>query len=319
MFCKNFDEIPYEGHKFLTGHCYYGGRITDTNDRRLLLTLLDHMYKGESFGQAPAALTIYKIPDQPHRKQTLDYIAALPMDDTPPELFGLHPNANYRKSIAEAKNLITGTMVSQNELLERFRQQTQMQSQRTGLLAICESILGKLPEPINEKVIQDNFPLSAPNALHIVLHNETSRYNEICKCIASSLQELIRMLRGEVNATVELEHIEECLGGQTVPDKWTQMAFKTRKNLSGFLQDLVDRMKFFRSWTEDGEPTTLWIAAFLCPQSVFAALRWNCAKHTKRPVDEVNLRISATEFEAQSRMTCLKYSDFCRVSGCGMI
>lgn len=318
MFCKHFDEIPYEGHKYLTGQCYYAGRITDPNDRRLLQALLDHLYKGgESFGNA-AVPVIYKIPECPNKEQSLDYIAGLPMD-TPPELLGFHPNANYRKSVSEATNLISGTMVSQNELLERFRQQTELQANRSGLLAICESILGRIPEPINERIVLDNFPLSAPNALNIVLYNETLQYNEICKSISHSLLELSRMLRGEVSSSGELEQLLECLGKNTVPDKWTQIAFKTRKNLSGFLQELVDRIKFFKSWIEDGEPTTVWMSAFLCPQAVFEALRWNCSKHSKRPVNEVHLRMTPTMFEAKSRTTSLEFSDFCRVRMIGVV
>lgn len=319
MFCKSPDEIPYDGHKFLTGQCYYGGQITDRNDRRLLLTLLEHLYKGESFGEELQS-SLYKIPHHPNKGNMLDYIAGLPLD-TPPQLLGLHPNANnFRKSIAETRNLITGTMMSQPELVERFRQQNELQANRSGLLTACESILSKIPEPINVKVILDNFPLSAPNAaLNLVLYNETLQYNEICKYVSSSLLELIRTLRGEVNSTGELEHIQQCLAKQTVPEKWILNAFQTKKSLSGFLQELTERIKFFKSWLEDGEPTTLWMGAFLCPQAVFAALRWNCAKHTKRCVEEIRLRITATEFEAKIRQSCLKYSDFCRVSEGGWV
>lgn len=313
MFCKGAGEIPYQGHKFLTGHCYYGGRITDRNDKRLLLTLLDHHYKGESIG-AELESTIYRIPDSPNVDSTSHYIASLPLD-TPPQLFGIHPNANiFRKSIAETNNLITGTMMSQTELLEHFRQQGEAQMNRAGLLPACESLLGKIPEPINEKMVLDNFPLSAPNALNLVLYKETLQYNGICRYVSSSLAELTRMLKGEVGSTAELERIKECLAKQLVPKNWMRNAFRTNKNLPGFLQELIERIKFFRSWVEDGEPTALWITAFICPQAVFAALRWNCSNHTKRRVDEVNLKIAPTEFEAKIRQSCLKYSDYCRVS-----
>lgn len=314
MFCKSPEEIPYEGHKYLTGHCYYGGRITDTNDRRLLLTLLDHLYRGDSFGQGIES-SVYRIPDWPNRTNTLAYIGQLPTTETPPEVYGLHANAShFRKSTAETNNLLSGTMQSQTEFLERFRQQAEAQANRAGLLSACESILAKVPEPANVKVILDNFPLSG-SALNTVLFNETRRLNEICKFIVHSLMELIRMLKGDVNATEDLERLQDSLAKQTVPEKWSAKSFRTRKNLGGFLQELVDRMKFFKAWLEDGEPTTMWISGFLCPQALFAALRWNCAKHTKRPVDEVVLRITPTQFEGHERLTSMEFSDFCRVSG----
>lgn len=310
MFCKDSQTIPYGGHKFLTGQCYYGGRIVDENDRRLLLTLLDHLYKGECFEETSS---IYKFPDCPNRVNTLVYISKLP-DDSPPDLFGFHPNASFRKSIAETNNLITGTMVSQTELLVRFRQQqTEKQANRPSLLTMCESIAAKIPEQINLKFILDNIPPTGSNALNGVLYNETLQHNEICKYISKSIHELVRALKGEVSSTMELEHIQECLAKQVVPEKWTRQAFDTKKPLSGFIQDLVERMKFFKSWTEDGEPTTFWISAFLCPQAVFEALRWNASKRAKKPIEEIHLRISLTEFESKSRISCMKYSDFCRV------
>lgn len=48
MFLKQYESIPFEGHKYLTGECNYGGRVTDDKDRRLLLSLLDEIYNEET-------------------------------------------------------------------------------------------------------------------------------------------------------------------------------------------------------------------------------------------------------------------------------
>lgn len=312
MFCKQSDIIPYEGHKYLTGQCYYGGRVTDPIDRKLLITLLDRLYKGEFFGVG--RLNEIKVPEQATRENILNSIASLPLD-VPPELFGFHPNANVRKSIRETNNLITGTMFTQTELLARFQQQKEAQSNRNGLLTMCEAISGKIPEPINLKMVLDNFPLSATNSLNMILYNETLRYNEIWKYISDSLLDLTRSLRGEVSSTTELEEMQDRMAKQEVPEKWIQNAFNSKKSLSGFLQDLVDRVKFFRSWIEDGEPTTMWISAFICPQALYVAMRWNCSRNLKIPLEETHLKICPTGFEAKSRQTSLPYSDFCRVRG----
>lgn len=44
MFLEQYSEIPFEGHKYLTGECNYGGRVTDDKDRLLLTALLDKLY-----------------------------------------------------------------------------------------------------------------------------------------------------------------------------------------------------------------------------------------------------------------------------------
>ena len=38
------EEIPWESMQFMTGHINYGGRVTDDNDRILLMSMLKKCY-----------------------------------------------------------------------------------------------------------------------------------------------------------------------------------------------------------------------------------------------------------------------------------
>ena len=68
----NSDEIPFKTITYLTGECNYGGRVTDQQDRRLLLTLLhDYYCPATAYAEGYALCTEhlqYKIPPPHSRK-----------------------------------------------------------------------------------------------------------------------------------------------------------------------------------------------------------------------------------------------------------
>lgn len=103
------DELPLTALKYLIAECNYGGRVTDQNDRRLLLTLLDKFYDERavsnpnfSYGDSDK----YVLPSGLSSHQDyLDFIEALPTFGSP-ELVGLHPNADITKDHAESNGLL---------------------------------------------------------------------------------------------------------------------------------------------------------------------------------------------------------------------
>jgi len=47
IFLDEQPEIPWDALVYQTGHINYGGRVTDDQDRRLLLTILQKYYTSE--------------------------------------------------------------------------------------------------------------------------------------------------------------------------------------------------------------------------------------------------------------------------------
>lgn len=46
---NGYEEIPFKALVYLTGQCYYGGKVTDDWDRRVLDELLKDFYNEEVF------------------------------------------------------------------------------------------------------------------------------------------------------------------------------------------------------------------------------------------------------------------------------
>lgn len=47
MFTDDYEEVQLDALTYLTGECNYGGRVTDNQDRRLIMSLLHSVYHKE--------------------------------------------------------------------------------------------------------------------------------------------------------------------------------------------------------------------------------------------------------------------------------
>ena len=95
-FIRDNAEVPWESIKFMTGQINYGGRVTDSTDNVLLMCILG-IYQNEDVmnndSYSFSASGAYKVPAHTLQSEACAYIDSLP-DDDPPEIFGMHSNAN---------------------------------------------------------------------------------------------------------------------------------------------------------------------------------------------------------------------------------
>lgn len=74
---NKYPEVPFEFLIYLTGECYYGGRVTDDWDRRLITTMLKDFYNPyvilyEDYKFSP--MEEYYIPDNMSLENAQDFI-----------------------------------------------------------------------------------------------------------------------------------------------------------------------------------------------------------------------------------------------------
>ena len=105
---KTYSEIPFKALHYLTSECYYGGKVTDSMDRRLLIELLKVFYNEEVLKDKYcfSSKEYYYIPREPKDlPEAIEFIESLP-DINEPELYGLHANAAISSAITNAKTTV---------------------------------------------------------------------------------------------------------------------------------------------------------------------------------------------------------------------
>ena len=94
-FLEEGSDIPWDALRFVTGEINYGGRVTDEWDRRCLKDILNVFMNKQLLDDSYAFSDsrIYYAPVDTDLAGYKSYIQALPTND-PPEIFGMHDNAN---------------------------------------------------------------------------------------------------------------------------------------------------------------------------------------------------------------------------------
>eukprot|EP00667_Euglena_gracilis_P000018 EG_transcript_18 len=106
MLLQDAEVVPWQALRFIVGEVNYGGRVTDFQDRRLLLCILDRCLSPQVL-QADFCLAagLPPVPTDGGRAALLAHAEALPSADDP-ALFGLHANADLRFQSQESAFLL---------------------------------------------------------------------------------------------------------------------------------------------------------------------------------------------------------------------
>ncbi|XP_063366022.1 dynein axonemal heavy chain 1-like [Cydia amplana] len=308
MFLAEYSEVPLRMLTYVAGHINYGGRVTDDWDRRCLMCLLGDYY-------ATAVLTdkyyfdengFYK---QQHASATIDdytkYIRSLPLNDDP-SLFGLHSNANISYAMSEtAANLNTLRNLQPRDASGEGGLSAEEKTERAA-----KEILSSLPPKLDLGYIAATYPVSYKESLNTVLIQEAIRYNRLLGVITTSLNDLLKALKGLVVMSQALENMSNSLAINVVPVMWSSKAYPSLKPLAAWVKDLILRVKFMQEWTDHGIPKVFWISGFYFPQAFLTGALQNYARKHVIAIDTVGYG-----FEALAGAPAKKYDDGCCVRG----
>jgi len=102
QFLDFYDEIPFSALKYMVAEANYGGRVTDPQDRRSIMTLLEDYYNEDMINEQNHKLSpsgTYYVPSDGDRVDYIKFIEEnIPLNDLT-EVFGLHDNADITSAI----------------------------------------------------------------------------------------------------------------------------------------------------------------------------------------------------------------------------
>jgi len=327
-------KMPWESLRYLIGEVMYGGRVTDSFDRRTLKTYLNE-YLGDFlfddfqpfyFSRSNAGFD-YKIPSPPalsgdgnrssgpnaYHSMTLTHfvgaINELPLENGP-EVFGLHSNAEIGYYTTSTNRLWT----------DLINLQPRTQSLGSGIrredyiAQIARSIQQKLPKPFDILIVRSRIEA----AIHklgtkhlqptsVVLLQELERWNKLLLVMTQSLIDLQRALMGEIGMSLELDALSSALYNGYLPAMWSRHAPSTEKKLGSWMNHFQSRHRQYDDWislqiehSPPRDPKVMWLSGLHIPETYLAALVQTTCRRKKWPLDKSTLFTKVTTITDES-------------------
>merc|ERR1711871_1251975 len=194
LFLDDYETIPFKVLRYLFGEINYGGRVTDDKDRRLLNDVVSD-YQCEEILDPDHKMSpsgIYYVPQTETVAGFLEYIEGLPINPAP-EVFGLHSNAD-----------ITCAQNETYAMLETLLSMQPRSSAAGGKSAdeiiadISKDVLGRMPKALPLDAVIEKYPVDYSESMNTVIQQEVIRYSGLLKIINSSLNDLLKAIKGLV-------------------------------------------------------------------------------------------------------------------------
>jgi dynein heavy chain len=287
--------LPWGTLRYLIGEAMYGGRVSDSFDRRVLNTYLNeylgdflfdafqpfHFYRNERIG------VDYVVPASGHRDVYAGVIDSLPLVQTP-EAFGLHGNADIAYYTSATKELWTNLV----DLQPRVAAGGGGVSREDFISSVAADILARLPSAFDMPTIKKR--IGVPSPTQVVLLQELARFNLLVDKMRSTLKSLQKALAGEIGMSGDLDALATSLFNGALPAAWAKMTAATEKKLGSWILWFERRFAQYARWTEEGEPAVMWLSGLHIPETYTAALVQTACRDKGWPLDKSTLYTEVT-------------------------
>ncbi|RLN78111.1 hypothetical protein BBJ28_00010518 [Nothophytophthora sp. Chile5] len=311
--------LPWDDLRYIFGEIMYGGHITDhwdriTNNAYLNEVFTREILKGKELTEG------FKCPDPfsfSYSKYASYIESQLPSES--PTVYGLHPNAEVGY-LVEASNELFATIAKFQPVATpaaatdgAAATSTSTSSTATpGLVkgnsrvyAVIETLLEQLPSEIDLadlKAKAEPLLTTDQSPYVVVALQEATRMHALLHEIQSSLVELTKGIQGTLNMTESMEDLMEALAINQVPGRnilhlcsWERHAWWSRKSLSLWFADVLERVQFLSTWTSEFRlPYSMWISGLFNPTAFLTAVKQCTARTHDIPLDSMAIETHVT-------------------------
>lgn len=123
--------------------------------------------------------------------------------------------------------------------------------------------------------------------MNIILLQELARYNKLIDVIKSNLTSIKDALQGTIVFSFELEEALNFIKINKVPKVWMDNSYPSLKPLPAYMENLRQRVDFFKKWVLEGKPPVYWLSGLYFPQGFLTGILQNFARKYSIAIDKL--------------------------------